>query len=66
MAFGLSLFELLGLGANISQFVDLGLTVKDATNMQILKALELQDNNYLKTIIENQNKIIKLLEDIKK
>lgn len=62
----MNLFELLGLGANISQFIDLGLNLKQVSNDELMKMLELQNNKYLETIIENQNKIIKLLEDIKK
>lgn len=48
--------------ANISQLLDLGLNLSQTSNDEIMKELQKQNDEYLKTIILNQEKIIKLLE----
>lgn len=51
--------------ANIAQFISLWLLLQDATNNDLMKELQNQNTNYFERIIENQEKILKLLEGIK-
>lgn len=55
--------------AFLAQILDLGLNISQTSNDAIMKELQQQDQilneqteKYLKMILENQNKIIKLLE----
>lgn len=49
--------------ANISQLIDLGLNISQTTNDELMRELQKQDKKYFETIIDNQEKIIKLLEN---
>lgn len=56
--------------ANLLQFVDFYLNISQTSNDKIVKMLNQQDkvlfeqtNEYLKKILENQEKILKLLHD---
>lgn len=49
--------------ANWSQLVDLGLNLSQSSNDEIMKEIQKQNTEYLEKIIENQEKIIKLLEN---
>lgn len=51
--------------ANIAQFISLWLLLQDASNNDLMKELQNQNTNYFERIIENQEKILKLLEGIK-
>ena len=64
-------YERLNLLANIFQILDLTLNLSQSSNDDIMKKLLNQDkvldeqtNKYLKTIIKNQEKIIKILENM--
>lgn len=54
----------LGYLANISQLFDLGLNISQTSNDELMRELQNQNENYFKRIIKNQEKIIKLLEDM--
>lgn len=49
--------------ANLAQFVDLFLLLKDSSNNDVIQALNEQNKKYLEKIIEQNEIIIKLLED---
>ena len=49
--------------ANWSQFVSLFLLLKDASNNEIIQELNHQNSTYLEKIIEQNETIIKLLEN---
>lgn len=49
--------------ANWSQFVSLFLLLKDASNNEIMQELNHQNSAYLEKIIEQNETIIKLLEN---
>lgn len=49
--------------ANLAQFVDLFLLLKDSSNNDVIQALNEQNKKYLEKIIEQNETIIKLLED---
>lgn len=51
----------LDLTANISQLVSLFLLLKDASNNELMDALNQQNERYLKKIIEQNNLIMKKL-----
>lgn len=53
------------MAANWAQFLDLFLLLKDASNNEILDNLNKQNSEYLSKIMEQNEKIIKLLEDLK-
>ena len=64
------IFFFLGVIANLLQIENYDLNVTDVKNSELLKELQNQDtilneqtNIYLKRILANQEKIIKLLED---
>ena len=64
-------YERLNLLANIFQILDLTLNLSQSSNDDLMKKLLNQDNmldeqtnKYLKTIIKNQEKIIKMLENM--
>lgn len=52
--------------ANASQLVSLFLLLRDASNNELMKKLNEQDENYLKRIVEQNEEIIKLLKELKK
>lgn len=65
-------FGLLAYVANIAQLLDLVLNLSQTSNDELMKHLRKQDNilseqtnDYLKKILENQEKIMKMLEDMK-
>lgn len=47
----------------ILQAISLEILFKDFNNSDIMKELQYQDSNYLEKIIEQNNKILKLLEE---
>ena len=47
----------------ILQAISLEILFKDFNNSDIMKELQHQDSNYLEKIIEQNNKILKLLEE---
>ena len=47
----------------ILQAISLEILFKDFNNSDIMKELHHQDSNYLEKIIEQNNKILKLLEE---
>lgn len=49
--------------ANLAQFVDLFLLLKDSSNNDVIQALNEQNKKYLEKIIEQNEIIIKLLEE---
>ena len=53
------------MAANWAQFLDLVLLLRDASNNEILDSLNKQNSEFLSKIIEQNEKIIKLLEDLK-
>lgn len=57
--------ERIDMMANWSQFVSLFLLLKDASNNEILQELNRQNALYLEKIIEQNELIIKLLEEKK-
>lgn len=56
----------LNLAANIAQFVDLWLLLKDSTNEDILRALQNQNNIYLEEILKKLNIIEERLNRLEK
>ena len=52
----------LDLTANISQLISLFLLLKDASNNELMDALNQQNEKYLKKIIEQNEEILKLLK----
>lgn len=63
--------EKINLIANIFQILDLTLNLSQSSNDDLMKELlkqnkilDEQTNKYLKTIIKNQEKIIKILEEM--
>jgi hypothetical protein len=50
--------------ANASQLVSLFLLLRDASNNELMKKLNEQDENYLKKAIEQNEEIIKLLKEL--
>ena len=52
----------LDLGSLILQLISLDILFKDFNNSDLMKELQTQDEVYLKKIIEQNEKIIKLLE----
>ena len=52
--------------ANASQLVSLFLLLRDASNNELMKKLNEQDEKYLKKAIEQNEEIIKLLKELKK
>lgn len=46
-------------GANASQYTDLVLNLKQVSNDEIMKALELQNQNYLEKIMERLERLEK-------
>lgn len=57
-------YFMLSILANICQLVDFQMNVKQISNDELLKFLEHQDNDYLKTAIEQNKKIIAQNEEI--
>ena len=57
--------ERINMMANWSQFVNLFLLLKDDSNHEILQELNHQNAAYLEKIIEQNEQIIKLLEEKK-
>lgn len=51
--------------ADIAQFISLMLLLNDATNNDLMKELQHQNQEYFEEIIQNQRKIISLLEGMK-
>lgn len=47
----------------ILQAISLEILFRDFNNSDIMKELQYQDSNYLEKIIEQNNKILKLLEE---
>ena len=56
----------LNLAANIAQFVDLWLLLKDSTNEEVLRALQNQNNIYLEKILDKLNIIEERLNRLEK
>lgn len=56
----------LNLAANIAQFVDLWLLLKDSTNEDVLRALQNQNNIYLEEILKKLNTIEERLNKLEK
>lgn len=56
----------LNLAANIAQFVDLWLLLKDSTNEDVLRALQNQNNIYLEEILKKLNTIEERLNRLEK
>lgn len=56
----------LNLAANIAQFVDLWLLLKDSTNEDVLRALQNQNNIYLEKILDKLNIIEERLNRLEK
>lgn len=56
----------LNLAANIAQFVDLWLILKDSTNEDVLRALQNQNNIYLEEILKKLNTIEERLNRLEK
>ena len=52
----------LGVVANICQLESYEMLIKDSKNSDLMNYLMHQDNDYLQQIIEQNNKIIQLLE----
>lgn len=52
----------LDIAANLSQFYSLFLLLKDASNNEIMEELNNQNKKYLEKIIEQNDRIIELLE----
>lgn len=50
--------------ANASQLVSLFLLLRDASNNELMKKLNDQDEKYLKKAIEQNEEIIKLLKEL--
>lgn len=50
--------------ANASQLVSLFLLLRDASNNELMKKLNEQDEKYLKKAIEQNEEIIKLLKEL--
>ena len=50
--------------ANASQLVSLFLLLRDASNNELMKKLNEQDERYLKKAIEQNEEIIKLLKEL--
>ena len=53
----------LNIAANLSQFYSLFLLLKDASNNEIMEELQNQNKKYLEKLIEQNEIIIKLLEN---
>lgn len=51
--------------ADIAQFISLMLLLNDATNNDLMKELQHQNQEYFEEIIQNQRKILSLLEGMK-
>ena len=51
--------------ADIAQFISLMLLLNDATNNDLMKELQHQNQEYFEEIIQNQRKILELLEGVK-
>lgn len=56
----------LNLAANIAQFADLWLLLKDSTNEDVLRALQNQNNIYLEKILDKLNIIEERLNRLEK
>lgn len=50
----------------ILQALSLEILFRDYNNSDLMQELQKQDKEYLETIIKNQQKIIKMLEEVKK
>ena len=59
---GNSIDNRLDVAANLSQFYSLFLLLKDASNNEIMEELNNQNKKYLEKIIEQNDRIIELLE----
>lgn len=47
------------------QLLTMAMVAEDATNNDLMEELQKQDREYLEKIMENQNKILSILSDIK-
>lgn len=56
----------LNLAANIAQFVDLWLLLKDATNSEVMRELDNQNHIYLEEILKKLNTIEERLNRLEK
>lgn len=61
----LSVLDMLNLFSIFLQMENYESDLKQASNSDIMNALQAQDNRYLKKILENQEKIISMLEHSK-
>lgn len=61
----LPFLDTLALVSFILQLVNMELNASQSSNDDILKELQKQDQEYLETIIKNQNKIMSMLEESK-
>lgn len=57
--------NILDLPSDLAQFVSLYLLLKDSTNSQLMEELNRQNREYLAKIIEQNELIIKLLQEKK-
>lgn len=58
-------FNRLTLFDTVMQVLTLAMVQADATNNDLMEELQKQDREYLDKIIENQNKILSILSEIK-
>lgn len=55
-------FDDLNIYTTVLQLITMMIASNDATNSDLMQELQKQDNEYLEKIIEQNNRIIKLLE----
>lgn len=65
MGNNLNPIDRLGILADLVQFYDLYLLLKDASNNEVMRELEKQDNTYFERILKNQEEILRLLRERK-
>lgn len=63
---GQTLFDLISLGADISQFISLQQNLSQSSQLEIMQRFDKQDDMLFAVMIENQNKIIERLDRLER
>lgn len=63
---GQTLFDLISLGADISQFISLQQNLSQSSQLEIMQRFDKQDDMLFALMIENQNKIIERLDRLER